>query len=166
MTLLECCIAIAIIAFVSLLGAHFFGIQSQSLLRFELEKLYSAVVYAQRKAIATGIEQVIKLDLKNQSYVIDEAHYTLHSGVTYGYAPESWGPPAHPVYQIDKSVTFKDDTIICYADGTLNAGTLYLKDKRSKYFYALTSGITPTVYLRMYRYQNKIKKWHLLEQKL
>lgn len=165
MTLLECCITIGIIAFISLLGAHFFRLQSQSLLRFELEKLYSGVMYAQRKAIVTGQEQAVIIDIPNKSYYIDGGKHKLLAGIMYGSPQNAWGPPAHPVYQIDKSVTFKECTIICYPDGTLNAGTIYLKDVRSRYFVALTSGITPIVYLRMYRYDTKNKKWHLIKHK-
>lgn len=163
MSLFQCCIVIALISFVSVLGLNFFALHSKSAIRFELEKLYAAIVYMQRKAIMTGCEQRIVVEPEKRRYIVEHKVKLLASGVTFGFLPNMWGPPAHPVYQIINSVTFKDNTIICYPDGTINAGSIYLTDTRARYFFALTSGILPTIYLRLYGYDTKHKKWHLID---
>lgn len=163
MSLLQCCIVIALIVFISSLSMHFMNVHSKSAVRFELEKLYAAIVMLQRTAIVHGVEQRLVVTPDIQSYAFGKTVQKLAQGVQFGFIPESWGPPAQPVYQILNSVTFKDNTIVCYPDGLVSAGSIYLTDKKSRYLFAITSGIVPTIFLHMYQYDKKQKKWHKIE---
>lgn len=157
MTLLECCVVVAIILLVGSMGTRLFIAQQRWAVRFATQQLYSVVVYAQRKAMATGMQE--RIIFEEHAYLFEGKRQQLPQGVRLGYCKNAWGPPAQPVYEINKSVTFIDRAIVCSPDGTVSAGTIYLSDSRSRYFFALTSGIAGTLYLRIYEYNVHKHLW-------
>ena len=71
-----------------------------------------------------------------------------------GFLPGAKGPPCAPTEVIKQPITFKGNKIIFNPDGIISAGSIYVVDATGRSMYALTSGVTPVSYLRMYRYDN------------
>ena len=67
-------------------------------------------------------------------------------------------PHHHPMRR-SQEISFENNHIIFYADGTIQAGTVYLVDVNKKLLYALTSGVGHISFLRKYRYDGS---WHVI----
>ena len=151
-TLVEMMVTLALLAF--LVGAISLNISFLSSLsvRSDIEALRVVCMCAQRKAIATNSECVIALDLAGNCYMCDGQVFTLHKDTMFGVLPDIKGPPANPTVSITHPITFKQQKIVCYPDGIISAGAVYLADKSKRVQYALSSGVAQVSYLRTYRY--------------
>jgi len=158
-SLIELLIVVALISILVLLtGAHS-SFLSRMLVRAELEHLYSASYYLQRKALMVYAPQTLSFDLKNNSYQMDEKTYRLPSQVQFGTAQGVKGPPSSSHSEIQKPVTFKGDSITFYPDGVIQSGAIYLTDANRSCTYALSCAVSAVSYLRKYQYTNG---WHLI----
>jgi type II secretory pathway pseudopilin PulG len=131
------------------------------LVRTEVEKLYSIFYYLKQRAITLDEDQVLLFDIQHNALSSTSIKQQLVPGVEIGFLKGSYGPPSQPSKLIRSGITFKDNKVIFYADGTVSAGTLYLVDRDHKYMYALTSPISQISFIRMYCYNNG--SWILLK---
>ena len=128
--------------------------------RAELQTLYQMCLYAQRRAISSGQECAIQIDVKKHRYACNGMICMLSDGVQFNILPNVKGPPSSPQHHLTQMCTFKNNCITCSSDGIIDAGTIYITDFAKQNLYALTSGVAPYSYLRMYRYAGK---WQRLE---
>ena len=117
----------------------------------------------QRKALLEGKACSITFHLEKNQYVADRM-YTLSSGVHFGVPAELLGPPSNPVSTISRPITWPENKITFYPEGSIkdaaiSAGAVYLTNKQKSIAYALTCDASCVSHLRRYRYQ---EKWVLL----
>src|SRR3990167_7814836 len=115
-------------AFMAGMAVNFIFYNDRSLVRYELDALYLNIMACQQKAYITGQQQEIVFDGEHNQYICGGVRYVLPKSVKFGYKDGMFGPPALPMGMIKHSVTFPHNILICYPDGILSAGTLYLTD--------------------------------------
>lgn len=120
----------------------------------EIESLQNACWYLQQRALATGEQQHIRFDEKNNNYVVGNIVEQLSSGITFGASKKMLGSPGNPVRAIQKPITFADNRMTFFPNGTISAGSVYLKTE-SEQNYAFTSSVAPIASFRMYRSNEK-----------
>lgn len=121
------------------------------LIRAELEKIRILITYTQQVAITNNQEQNIIFDSNRQEYYTTDNKETLPRMIRFGIIPHVYGPPSKPTTPITNPITFVDQTLRCYPDGTISSGTLYLTDNNGN-LYALTTPISEISFIRTYYY--------------
>lgn len=111
----------------------------------------------QQTAMVRNQQQEMLFDEGGHCYKIDGVWHELPSMIRFGFLPEAKGPPSHPFQSIGSAITFIGKKVTCFADGTIQAGTIYLVDDKKQHMYALTSGVSAVSFLRKYRYDGT---WH------
>ncbi len=111
----------------------------------------------QQRAMARNKTQAMLLDELGNRYFCNDQWYDLPTDIRFGFLPEAKGPPSNPSATIRSAITFVDKRVVCFPDGTIQAGTVYLVDDKKSCMYALTSGVSAVSFLRKYRYDGK---WH------
>ena len=76
--------------------------------------------------------------------------------IKFGFLLGAKGPPSSPSTPINSGITFKkvEDNVykaLFYADGKIQAGTVYLIDKDQQFMMALTCPISQVSCIRKYR---------------
>lgn len=130
----------------------------RSSIRSELDMLYQACLFMQRHAMITRKQQDLTFDLYNHSYSFNARTQKLKQGVCFGIIAAQ-GPPSHPTKPLTQACTFKNNRITFYPDGIIDAGAIYLTNKKHNALYALTVAVSPYSYLRTYCYADT---WRLL----
>jgi type II secretory pathway pseudopilin PulG len=134
---------------------------SRGYVRTELETLYQTCLYAQRYAMSSGSPCVVVLDIAKNQYMCNGRVHRFASGVSFGTSSARVkGPPSSPSQEITVPSTFNNNRIVCFPEGIIEAGTIYMTDSDGRSLYALTSGVAPYSYLRKYRYAGT---WQRLE---
>lgn len=157
-TLIELLVVIALIGICCCLVVSRFSNLS-IYARNELDLLHQVCMYMQRRALLTGQQQVVHLDLQNNSYTFNDRTHRLAQGVIFGIIPVK-GPPACPHVLLASPCTFKQNVITFYPSGIIDAGSLYLTNDAHSILYALTNAVSSYSYLRTYCYADT---WHMLE---
>jgi type II secretory pathway pseudopilin PulG len=157
-TLIELLVVIALTMMLIGLTLQQLNNSSRSV-RNEIELLYQTSLYMQRRALFLHQKQILYLDIEHNTYSFEHRTHKLPSGVQFGIMPVK-GPPASPLKQLEKPSTFKNNQIIFYPDGVIEAGSIYLTDDKKKQLYALTVAVAPYSYLRTYCYADT---WRLLQ---
>ncbi len=152
-TLIELMVVIALFAFITTLAMANISFLNRFIARTELDHLYMACRYMQHKACATHQEQTITFNLGNNSYSFAGHKHVLPVQIKFGVLPDSKGPPSAPRRAINKPITFKNNTVVCYPTGIIAAGTAYLTDNK-QCMYALSCPVSSVSYIRKYRYAN------------
>ena len=111
----------------------------------------------QQSAMARNAQQEMILDEAQHRYQLEGVWHDLPTTLRFGFLPESKGPPSNPTTPIRSAITFVQKKVICFPDGTIQAGTVYLIDDKKQSMYALTSGVSAVSFLRKYRYDGT---WH------
>lgn len=127
----------------------------KQLMHAEVEKLAVLFRYFQQRACVTQTEQTLIFDERTSSYSSGTYKQTLPFGIQFGFVSSCYGPPSKPQIVINKSITFKNNTVLFSPDGCISSGTLYLVDTEKKYMYALTAPISNISFLRIYRYDSQ-----------
>lgn len=135
---------------------HFAGLK-RHVARTELGNLKTFITYVSRVATATGITQKIVIDTERGTLTGAGRVHRLARGLRFGVPATVLGPPANPTAPVHDPVTFPDHCILCYAQGTVQAGTLYVTDDAQR-VYALSSGVSPVSYVRTYYYDGTWKR--------
>jgi len=129
------------------------------LLRSQVDKLYNSFIYLQRSAIATGQNKTLYFNPENNGYEftdqLGKKTFSLPKQITFGYLPETKGPPSCPKKLLKSPITFKGNKVIFHKDGIIDSGTIYLVDKDKKYMYALSCSVSQASYVRKYVYTDK-----------
>ncbi len=150
--LIELGIGILILIFMAFLILPRLTFMQKAHTSAELERLYTFCSYIQARAIATNKELTIVLDDSNHQIRFDASNLTLPSTVRFGTPPNTYGPPSQPTKLINRAITFVEQKIVFYPDGTISAGAFYLTNQDQSCLYALTVPIGYNSCLRKYRY--------------
>lgn len=126
----------------------------------ELEKLTILFLHAQQKAIMLNKDFTIACDIHSHCYTFESTCYTLCRGIQFGYLEGAMGPPSNPQKNITKPITYTNNTIVFFKDGTVSSGTLYIIDNHRQALYALTTQVGTLPFIRKYRYEKNC--WILL----
>lgn len=132
----------------------------QLLVRTELNALYATCCYAQQVAQMRHESCDIVCDREKNSYACVNHVRQLPRSVMFGVKQGVLGPPGGGHALVTNPITFKDACIRSSANGTLNAGTVYLVDTGKRYQYALSSAVTQVSYIRCYRYDTQ---FHIMD---
>lgn len=157
--LIELMIVVSLICLITVLMRGALMPSTTGFVRASLDELYGICLLAQKRAMMTGQEQKVVLELSANAYTCGKQRVTLPKGVTFGWLPEAKGPPANPRAPLTAASTFAGHTIVFKPDGVVAAGSVYLIDAKRTVLYALSSGVGSVSFLRKYRYA---KGWHLL----
>lgn len=103
-------------------------------------------------AIHTGQERVIAIDPINHSYYNGNHVHRLSSAIRFGFLKAALGPPSSPHSAITSPVTFKNNQVHFFPDGTISSGIIYIVDSAERIGYALSNGVGAVSYLRLYKY--------------
>lgn len=138
-----------------MLSIPHFSFLQKTLVRSEIEKMHALFVYMQHLAIATQKDQTIEFDVANNVYFCNKQMIALAQGISFGTISGVYGPPSSPHTLINKPITFAHNKITFYAQGTMQAGTIYLTDRSKNYLYALTTPVSHISYVRRYKYERE-----------
>jgi prepilin-type N-terminal cleavage/methylation domain-containing protein len=127
--------------------------------RSEVEKLYSACMYLQQRALCSGQECILEFDEIHERYRFDGKVEQFDAAVHFGVPPGVKGPPSEPRNLVTSPITFAGTRIIFYPDGVISSGTVYLTDTKRSTVYALSSAVAQISHLRKYSYTDS---WKLL----
>lgn len=155
--LMVVCAICALCACLSLVCVHEFN---HFLLRTHLDYLHSTCLCMQKTAMLHGQEFKIMCDEHNHALYIEGREQKFPTHIKFGFLPTGCGSPGSMQESLTKAITFKNNTIHFYPDGTISSGTLYITDARQKAMYALTSPVGSISYLKKYKYENA--RWKLL----
>ena len=151
-------IVIALVALLMTLSIGSFRFFNRWLVRLQLNHLYMLCLCTRCQAMALRRTLHIQCNSSTNTYASVHQQYHLRKAI-FNYLPGTMGPPSNPVYPITQPITFAQDTITFYPDGTMNAGTIYITDQDQTSMYALTIGVTEFPFIRTYLYANQ---WQLL----
>lgn len=152
--IINVCIALALILVVMNISVQHSFVLHRYLVRTELEKMYALFFFLQQRAIATNQQQELCINIETHSFTYADRSDSLASGVIFGYLPHTSGPPSKPNQLITAPITFANNCVIFYPDGTVQAGTIYFTDERATMMYAVTTPVATVSYLRKYRYED------------
>ncbi len=152
-TLIELVVVMAGFMILVLLGGQFVSTVQRVTARTELGLLALTIRTEQQTALLTGAERVITFKKDMSGYATHTSTHTFQKGIVFGAPLGALGSPSDPRKLIKKPVTFIDNTLVCYPQGTIQAGTIYLADPRHNQYYALTSGVARYSFLRLYQYR-------------
>lgn len=154
-------VVVSICALIAQLAITFCATLDTFMVQSELMTLRMLCQKMRYDAISTGQEFSIRFDPITHSYCTDHHRYVLPSAVRFGVIDRALGPPSKADQPIISFVTFHNNTMRFFPDGTISSGIIYLVDRHKKTSYALTNGIGAVSYLRFYRYDRK--RWIPLE---
>lgn len=177
-TLIELIVTLALVMLMAGLGVQVALRADNLFVCAEIEHLRALIIYLQQKARLERRQQVLTFDLDNQSYKYTTTQYKLGHSVVFCSPPVSlhdslenkldnklYKNKSDKNYKGDTGKkekkhtpsTFKHNSIYCYPDGTISAGTVYLAHRqrmRHTSYYALTCGVGHISYIRIYCYKN------------
>lgn len=143
--------SLALIGSICFLSGSFFLVYERAAVRRDVDRLYAAMLFMQRKAIIEGVSCSVLFDLKQQCYTADAPH-RLGNGVKFGVSAGIKGPPSRATYVIKDFCSWPDGRCVFYPDGTISAGAIYVTDSRNACSYALTCDASETSHIRRYYY--------------
>lgn len=108
---------------------------------------------AATRAVALKTEQELIFDDQDSSLYFDGQKYKLHEPFVFGVLPDIYGPPSAPTKLVTQPITFINKKARIYKDGTVQSGTLYIKDGENQY--AITTPVSAFTHIRAYRYTKK-----------
>jgi hypothetical protein len=152
-TLIELIVVMTGFSLILLLGMQLFPVSNTLLTRLELTLLSIAIRGARQKALLLDSDQKIIFYPDGSGYYNNYTHHRFATGISLIAPPNALGPPTAPHHAITQPITFPHDTIICYKNGSIQSGSIYLGHKKAHCFYALTSGIAQIPFLRLYKYR-------------
>lgn len=158
-SLIELLIVLLIMASTATIGIYSLHFLDRSRIKNELHLLHNTCMYLQRKAIATRQEQELTFNRAHNSYSFDQSTHQLPACMQFGTRTGIMGPPSSAKHPIATPITFAQEHITFYPDGTVQAGAVYLTDQRKQLQYALTCGVAQIVYIRLYEH---IEQWKQL----
>ncbi len=158
-SLIELSVALMLLAVIVSFGLVTTGFLNNFLIVSEMRKMRMACLYMQHCAQVGNKQEQLVFDTGKGTYSFDGKIEHLPQGIHFGVIPGVQGPPASPQDYIQKPITFTNNCITFYPNGSIQAGAVYCVDKRNNYLYALSSGVTHTAHIRLYKYTNS---WQLL----
>lgn len=136
-----------------------FSFLQHKLVQVEIQKLMLMFRYLHRTALAQNQDQCLKLFIKEGWYEGAGRREYLPEGIQFAVLADVYGPPSSPSQKLEKAITYKDDSVLFYAHGAIQAGTIYLTDKNREIMYALSTAIAPIAHIRVYKYDALRQGW-------
>lgn len=133
-SLIELSICVALIAFIGTLCVPALLNHTTQSVRVEALLFKTTCWYLQQKARAINAPITLKINPIAGSYTFNNQTHLLSPQVKFS------GP----------AITFADNTIIFYPQGTQSSGSVYFSDQRGQTQYALTAAVAGVPYVRMY----------------
>lgn len=130
-----------------------------TIVRHELDTLCYAIMMQAHRALAEGKAKAIVFMPPN-SWSDETKVHTFAEHIHYGTQTGTTGPPGAPSHLVTNPLTYTGEKIICYPDGTVQAGTVYLLSDEDAAAYALTTDIGTDGLVRRYRMMKG--KWSIL----
>ena len=137
---------------------HSFAWVDSLFVRLQLEQFCSTCYLQQQRAYTYRKERTILCDPIDNTFVLENETVQLPKQVRFGVFPHTKGPPAHPTKTISHPISFKNNTITCYANGGISSGTLYITDARAQRMYAMSNAVASHPFLRLYQYTTQWKQ--------
>ena len=103
----------------------------------------------------TGKVVYVGIDVHKKTYTCNGQDFSVCPGIEFGILPFTQGPPSKPQTLITQPISFKDQKITFFPDGTMNSGTLYCTDVSKNFCYALTIPSAQVPVMRVYELQDK-----------
>lgn len=108
----------------------------------------------QQRAQSTQTIQTFTINKQNNLLRYAHGKIKLNQTIKINTLDNVLGPPGSPHKTITNPVTFKNNVITFYKNGSISSGTIYLTDKDNKHQYALSNSIGSVPTLQLYRWQN------------
>lgn len=159
-SVVEVVVVLALIALLMGLTMSIGSWFARFLVQREIHKFQTLCYYVQAHAVATGHEEMIRLDRHKQGYWYHETFHALPPGIAYAIMPRIAYGPGQRAYHRHNPISYVNDTIHFYPDGTIQAGTLYMSDRTTQY--ALTTNVGAISYIRIYYYDPVLQNWTLM----
>ncbi len=153
--LLEVALVLALILIVVTLATPQFIFLKRQIARTEVQKLIAECFYLRNCAMATHQDLTLTFDCAQGCYATKYKNQKLTQGLHFGFLPTLHGPPSNPTRLIEKAITFVNNTITFYADGTISSGTIYFLDAENSRCSALTIPSGQVPFIRHYEYQDR-----------
>lgn len=149
--MIELSISVALITLIALLCVPALLNHRDDHVRVEAQLLKITCWYLQQLARAENKKFELTVTPATNSYTFNSQQHKLSPQVKFGASPQAYGPPSHTHHEhLISPVTFADNKIIFYPQGTQQAGSLYLTDPAQHAQYALTAAVAGVPYLRLY----------------
>jgi len=149
-TLIELCCVLSLIGLIIGLSFGLSRVYTSYTVRSELNRLHTVITYLRRKAVVEQQPQSIRFT--SLGYSADR-EWQLPANVIFGIHKAVKGPPSDPKKPLNSAITFRNNTLEIYPDGTVSAGAVYLTDTGRSCLYALTSDASAITGVRCYRYR-------------
>lgn len=153
-TLLELLVVVALIIVLVTLAFPAWRFLKTQQITEQLNQLQIICITLQQKATVTQEKQSLTFNGDQRSYFFNNQTEKLLPGISFNFIPGLKGPPSNPKKLVTRAITFPDQVITFYPDGTISAGTLYLINREQQQ-YALTVPISKASFTRKYQYRQK-----------
>ncbi|RTL04287.1 hypothetical protein EKK58_10790 [Candidatus Dependentiae bacterium] len=150
----ECILFVGLISLLAGLSFPLIGVLDRVLLRLEIDLLVNTIEAQRAMAVIDNKDIVITFDSKSNSYIVDSTTHVFSQSVSFLYPPNGYGPPSAPTESIQKPISFLHNQLVCFSNGAMSSGVVYIGSKKNSYFYALSSSIGEWGVLRLYLYGN------------
>lgn len=150
-SIVELIVVVAILAILVSLTLPGLSFLKQNSIALELDKLQIICQLLQKKAVSTGQKEYLSFNLREHNYFYLNHFEKLSDGIFFETCPGVKGPPASPKETISSAITFPNQKITFYSNGTISAGTAYLKNAQNN-LYAITVPVSQVSFIRKYKY--------------
>ncbi|MBN1549324.1 hypothetical protein JW872_01540 [Candidatus Babeliales bacterium] len=155
-SLLETVVVCALLSLIVTLSfPHITPFFYESKVKTELHMLMNACELQQQRAVMEQRSCTIVLHPECHAYSYDDMTVTFPPEVRFHLGDGIKGPPAAPRNFPSDVVTFERHTITFYAEGTIQAGSIYCSDPAHRCQYALTIPVEGPPRVCLYRYNGR-----------
>ena len=151
-TLIELMIVVSLCLLMAQLTISYFSLFDTVIVRSELLSLRMFFQQMRYNAVQTKKELIVTIYPINACYYTNNYRKIFHSAVCFGALEGALGPPSAPKNHITQPITFKENKIHFFPDGTISSGIIYVVDKHKNSGFAITNGVGAVSYMRLYRY--------------
>lgn len=155
--LAECMVVFALSILLASLAFSFIGVFERLLLVVEIDLLINTIEAQRAIAVMDNKDVAIAFDPKDNAYIVDQVRHVFSPMVNFVCPPNGHGPPSAPTELIQKPISFLQNQLLCFSNGAMSSGVLYIGSIKRNYFYALSSSIGEWGVLRLYVYNQG--KW-------
>lgn len=158
--ILEIALVVACIIVLVSIGLPRMQLFERRIIHYELAVMRQFFMASAQRALATGAQQTIILDPAHNRYSCNGFVQQLAHGVCFGLAQQVTVAPSEDGSPLI-ATTFTNNQIICYPNGTLQAGTLYLTNAQGTECGCITIPVGMYLHIRSYGYTNG--RWKRIE---
>ncbi|MGB8467445.1 MAG: GspH/FimT family protein [Candidatus Babeliales bacterium] len=153
-SLLTLMLTVAAIALIATLVVTSSTHLASFLVRTDIQLLHACFQFARQQAMLYQKPVALTFDPPRHSYHCLDTTTALSRTTAIAVPSGVYGPPADPKTLIQSPITFADNRILCYPNGTVSAGAVYLMNRLTRCVYAVTIPIAHEPVMHWYRYSN------------